>query len=138
MGARHDLRDLIAASAPDTWDIIAYPTQLSPLDNPAKPVAIVIEQDTIASGDTSPDDEHGIPVTVTLNVWVIVDATLGSDREQVEDDLEAAAERMIRILEQLPDQWWDGTANRNQYDPQKPAYDFTIRAAGALTPEETP
>lgn len=138
MGARHDLRDLIAASAPDTWDIIAYPTQLNQLDDPSKPVAIIIEQRTIAAGRTSPDDVHGIPVDVELTVWVIVDASLGGDRDQVEDDLEVAAEQMIRILEQLPDQVWDGTATRNQYDPQKPAYDFTIRATGALTPEETP
>lgn len=135
MGARHDLRDLIALSAPAEWDIIGYPTQLNALDDPAKPVAIVIEQRTITAGRTSPDDA-GIPVDVELTVWVIVDASRGDDRDEVEDRLEAAAEQMIQILEQLPEQVWDGTANRNQYDPQKPAYDFTIRATGALTPEE--
>lgn len=135
MSARTDLRDLIAAAAPAEWDVIPYPTQLDPLDDAAKPVAIVIEQITIASARTSPDDA-GIPVDVELHVWVVVDATRGDDRGEVEDRLEAAAEQMIRILEQLDEQVWDGTANRNQYDPQKPAYDFTIRAHGALIPEE--
>lgn len=138
MGARHDLRDLIAADAPADWDIIGYPTQLAPLDNPHKPVAINIEQRSITTGRTSPDEAGNIPVLVELTVWVIVDATRGADRDEVEDRLEAAAEQMIRILEKVPDQWWDGSATRNQFDPQKPAYDFTIRAAGALTPEETP
>lgn len=136
MGARHDLRDLIVASAPADWDVIGYPKQLAQLDNPAKPVAIVLEQRTITAGRTSPDAD-GIPVEVELTVWVIVDAALGEDRDAVEDRLEAAAEGMIRILEQLDEQIWDGTATRNQYDPQKPAYDFTIRAPGALIPEET-
>lgn len=138
MGARHDLRDLIAADAPAEWDIIAYPMQLPPLDDPAKPVAIIIEQRTLTAGRTSPDEVNGIPVDVELTVWVIVDATHGDTREQVEDLLEDAAEQMIRILEAIPEQSWDGTATRNQYDPQKPAYDFTIRAAGALTQEEQP
>lgn len=136
MSARSDLRDLIAASAPEGWDIIPYPTQLDPLDNADKPVAIVIEQRTLTAARTSPD-ENGIPVDIELTVWVIVDATRGNDRPEVEDRLELAAEQMIRILEQLNEQSWDGTATRNQYDPQKPAYDFTIRAHGALIPEET-
>ena len=137
MGARHDLRDLIAANAPDGWEIIGHPAQLNALDDPTKPVAIVIEQRTITAGRTSPD-VNGIPVDVDLTVWVVVDASLGDDREQVEDRLELAAEQMIRILEQLDEQTWAGAAGRNQYDPQKPAYDFTIRAQGALIPEETP
>ncbi|QMU97981.1 hypothetical protein FVO59_12795 [Microbacterium esteraromaticum] len=137
MGARHDLRDLIAAGAPDGWEIFGYPAQLNTLDDPTKPVAIVIEQRTITAARTSPD-ANGIPVDVELTVWVIVDATLGETREEVEDRLELAAEHMIQILEQLDAQTWDGTAGRNQYDPQKPAYDFTIRAQGALIPEETP
>lgn len=137
MSARTDLRDLIAAAAPSDWDVIPFPAQLGPLDDRRKPVAIVIEQITIASARTSPD-ASGIPVDVELHVWVIVDATRGDDRGEVEDRLEAAAEQMIRILEQLNEQVWDGTANRNQYDPQKPAYDFTIRAQGALITEETP
>lgn len=137
MGARHDLRDLIVAGAPDHWVVIGYPAQLNTLDDPSKPVAIVIEQRTITAGRTSPD-ANGIPVDVELTVWVIVDASLGGDRDDVEDRLENAAEQMIRILEQLDEQSWDGTAGRNQYDPQKPAYDFTIRAHGALIPEETP
>lgn len=132
MGARHDLKTLIADTAPDDWEIYGYPTQLGPLDNPAKPIAVIIEQRTITAGRTSPD-ETGIPVDVELTVWVLTDATLGDDRDAVEDRLELAAETMIRILEQLPEQVWDGTATRNQYDPQKPAYDFTIRANGALT-----
>jgi hypothetical protein len=133
MGARHDLKTLIQESAPTDWEIYGYPTQLGPLDDPTKPIAVIIEQRTITAGRTSPDDENGIPVDVDLTVWVLTDATLGDDREAIEDRLEAATEHMIRILEQLPEQVWDGTATRNQYDQQKPAYDFTIRAHGALT-----
>lgn len=136
MSVRSALRDLIAGHAPDTWEIYPYPLQLQPFEDAAKSVAIVIEQRTLTAGRNSPDAENGIPVDVELTVWVVVDATRGDDREQVEDDLEAAAEQMIRILELLPDQSWDGTATRNQYDPQKPAYDFTIRHPGALTQEE--
>lgn len=138
MSVRSELRDLIAADAPASWEIYPYPLQLGPFEDAAKPVAIVIEQHTLTAGRTSPDTVNGIPVDVELTIWVVVDATRGDDREQVEDELEAAAEQMIRILEALPDQSWDGTANRNQYDAQKPAYDFTIRAAGALTQEEQP
>lgn len=138
MSVRSDLADLITADAPDTWEIYPYPLQLGTFEDAEKPVAIVIEQRTMTAGRTSPDDENGIPVDVELTVWVIVDATRGDKREQVEDLLEDAAEQMIRILEAMPEQSWDGTATRNQYDPQKPAYDFTIRAAGALTQEEQP
>lgn len=137
MSARTALRDLIAADAPADWDIIAHPKKLGPLDDHRKPVAIVIEQRTLTAGRTSPD-ENGIPVDVELVVWVIVDATRGDDADEVEDRLEAAAEQMIRILEALPEHNWDGTTTRNQYDPQKPAYDFIIRAQGALITEETP
>lgn len=138
MSVRSDLAELITAGAPDTWEIYPYPLQLSTFEDAEKPVAIVIEQRMMTAGRTSPDDENGIPVDVELTVWVIVDATRGDNREQVEDLLEAAAEQMIRILEAIPEQSWDGTATRNQYDPQKPAYDFTIRAVGALTQEEQP
>lgn len=137
MGARTDLAALISAAAPAGWDVIPYPTQLQPLDNPDKPVAVVIEQRAITAGRTSPDP-NGTPVAVELTVWVIVDASRGDDRADVEDRLEEAAEALVLIFEELPDDMWDGTATRNQYDPQKPAYDFTIRAAGALTQEETP
>ncbi|MFB4348477.1 hypothetical protein [Microbacterium sp. CR_7] len=135
MSARASLRDFITASAPEAWEIYGYPTQLGPFEDASKPVAIVIEQRTMTAGRTSPD-ENGIPIDIELTVWVIVDATRGDNREQVENQLEDAAEQMILILEAIPDQWWDGVATRNQYDPQKPAYDFTIRAAGALTQEE--
>lgn len=138
MSVRSTLRDLIAADAPAGWEIYPYPLQLGSFEEADKPVAIVIEQRTLTAGRNSPDAENGIPVDVELTIWVIVDATRGDDREQVEDQLEEAAEQMIRILEALPDQSWDGTATRNQYDTQKPAYDFTIRAAGALTQEEQP
>jgi|GEM_PF-5106876 len=137
MSARSSLAELITAAAPATWDVIPYPTRLQPLDNDDKPVAIVIEQRTLTAGNTSPTETE-IPVDVELTVWVIVDASLGRDRNEVEDLLEEAAEGMIRILEQLPDDNWDGVATRNQYDEQKPAYDFTIRAQGSITQEDTP
>lgn len=137
MSARSDLAELITAGAPDTWEIYPYPLQLGTFEDATKPVAVVIEQRTMTAGRTSPD-ENGIPVDVELTVWVIVDATRGDNRAQVEDQLDDAAEQMIRILEAIPEQNWDGTATRNQYDAQKPAYDFTIRAAGAITQEEQP
>jgi hypothetical protein len=135
MSARSDLGGLIAANAPDTWDVIPYPTRLATFEDPAKTVAVVIEQRGVSSGNTSPDD-NGIPVAVTLAVWVVVDGARGDGADAIEDDLEAAAEAMIRILEPLPEHVWDGEATRDAYDQQKPAYLFTIRAAGALTPEE--
>lgn len=135
MSARSELADLIKATAPDTWDVIAYPTRLTTFDDASKPVAVVVEQRAIASGNTSPD-ENGIPVAVTLAVWVVVDGARGDNPDVIEDDLEAAAERMIRILEPLPEHVWDGETTRDAYDNQKPAYLFTIRADGALTPEE--
>jgi hypothetical protein len=134
MSARSDLAALIQGAAPATWDVIGYPARLRTLDDPAKPVAVVIEQRNIASGATSPD-ANGIPVAVTLAVWVIVDAARGDNAGETEDELEAAAETMIRILEPLPDHVWDGDAARDAYDNQKPAYLFQIRAAGALTEE---
>lgn len=137
MSARSSLAELITAAAPTTWDVIPYPTKLAPLDRHGKPVAIVIEQRTLQAGKTSPTATE-IPVDVELTVWVIVDASLGRDRNDVEDILEDAAFEMIRILEQLPDDNWDGVATRNQYDEQKPAYDFTIRAQGSITQEDTP
>lgn len=135
MSARSDLAGLIAANAPDTWDVISYPTRLGPLDDPSKPVAIVVEQRGIATGNTSPDD-NGIPVSATLAVWVVVDGSRGDNPDVTEDELEAAAEEMIRILQPLPEHVWDGDSTRDAYDNQKPAYLFTIRADGALTPEE--
>lgn len=135
MTARQQLADLIAASAPETWEIIPHPTRLRPFDNPAKPVAIVVEQRGIQSGKWSPDGVS-IPTEVALAVWVIVDGARGADAGPTEDNLEAAAESMIRILEPLSDEVWDGLAERDMYDDQKPAYQFTIRAGGALTTEE--
>ena len=137
MTARSQLKDLIEAAAPDDWDVYGHPLNLPPLDDPAKPVAIVVEQRAINAGAFSPDS-NGIPTSVELRVWVVVDGTLGDDLGDVEDTLEAATETMLRILEPLPEHVWDGAANRDSYDEQKPAYTFTIRAAGALTPEETP
>jgi hypothetical protein len=134
MGARHDLKTLIAAAAPDTWEIYGYPTQLTPLDDATKPIAIVIEQRSITAGTFSPDGDS-IPVAVEIAVWIVIDASTGRDRDELEDELEAAAEQMIRILLPMPNDVWDGAAERTSYDAQKPAYQFTIRAAGALTQE---
>lgn len=136
MTARSQLRDLIQDKAPDTWELYPHPVNLAPLDDPAKPVAIVIEQRSVTAGAFSPDG-NGITLAVELSAWVIVDGSLGDDLDVVEDRLEEAVETMIRILEPLPGHVWDGTANRDTYDDQKPAYTFTIRAAGALTTEET-
>jgi hypothetical protein len=134
MSARATLAALIADAAPNTWDIIAYPTRLAPLDDATKPVAIVVEQRNVAAGGFSPDGVS-IPVSVTLAVWVVVDATRGANPDEVEDELEAAVEQMVRILTPLPEHVWDGNATRDAYDNQKPAYLFTIRADGALTEE---
>jgi hypothetical protein len=135
MSARSDLAGLIEAVKPATWTVYPYPANLGPFEDSSHPVAIVIEQRTILSGATSPDD-NGIPVGIDLIAWVVVDGTRGDSLADTEDLLEQAAEQMIRILEPLPTHVWDGTAARDQYDPQKPAYQFPIRAAGALTPEE--
>lgn len=135
MSARSDLAGLIAAAAPGSWNVIPFPTRLTTFDDPAKPVAVVVEQRGIASGTTSPDG-NGIPVAVNLAVWVVVDGARGDNPDVIEDDLEAAAETMIRILEPLPEHVWDGEGTRDAYDNQKPAYLFTIRADGALTNEE--
>lgn len=136
MSARTDLADLIAQDAPDTWEIYAYPASLAPFDDATKPVAVVVEQRTIAAGTTSPD-ANGLPVGVELLVWVVVDGALGDNPADLEDTLEAAAETMIRLLEPLHGHEWNGDAIRDNYDTQKPAYQFTIRATGAIT-EETP
>ena len=135
MSARSDLGALIEAGAPDTWVVIPYPTRLTTFDDPTKPVAVVVEQRAFASGNTSPDD-NGIPISVTLSVWVVVDGARGDNSDVIEDELEAAAQQMIRILQPLPEHVWDGEGTRDAYDNQKPAYLFTIRADGALTPEE--
>lgn len=134
MSARSDLKTLIQADAPDAWEIYGYPTQLGVLDDPNKPIAVVIEQRTIAAGQFSPDGDS-IPVTTELALWVVIDATLGDSRETIEDLLDTAVEQMIRILLPMPGSNWDGTAERTSYDAQKPAYQFTIRATGALTQE---
>lgn len=134
MSARSDLKAELEPHAPDEWEIFAHPIGLGPLDDPAKPVAIVIEQRQIAASRFSPDEE--IPVDLSLVVWVVVDASLGDDYADVEDRLEDAAETMIRLLEPLRDTGWDGTATREAYDDQKPAYQFPISAVGAITLEE--
>lgn len=136
MTARAALKQAIAPHAPATWEIYDYPTRLRTFDDPAKPVAIVIEQRGLKLGRFSAD-ENGTPIDVELMVWVVVDAARGDDLDVIENDLEAAAEHMLRILEDLglPDHVWDGTANREDYDDQKPAYQIPITAAGALTPE---
>ncbi len=134
MTARSDLAALIRQAAPDAWELYPYPASLLPFDDVAKPVAVVIEQRSISSGLASPD-ANGIPVGVELLIWVVVDGARGDDAGDIEDDLELAAETMIRILEPFPEHVWNGTANRDSYDSQKPAYTFTIRAAGAITEE---
>lgn len=134
MSARSALALLIQERAPESWEVIPYPTKLAPLDDSAKPVAIVVEQRGIASGSTSPDGVV-IPVSTLLAVWVVVDGSRGEGPAETEDRLEAAAETMIRILEPLPEHVWDGESSRDAYDNQKPAYLFLIRADGALTEE---
>jgi hypothetical protein len=134
MSARSDLKTLIAEHAPATWELYGYPTQLGVLDDPNKPIAIVIEQRNITTGEFPPDGES-IPVVVEIALWIVVDATTGRDRDELEDELEQATEQMIRILLPMPENVWDGAAERTSYDAQKPAYQFTIRAAGALTQE---
>lgn len=135
MSARSDLRDLIATDpAASSWEIYPYPVKLAPFEDATKPVAVVIEQRNIVAGTFSPDDS-GIPVASDIALWVVVDATRGDSAEHVEDQLEDAALDVIRILQRLPEDNWDGTAERTSYDPQKPAYQFTITAAGKITPD---
>ncbi|KZE91181.1 hypothetical protein [Microbacterium sp. TNHR37B] len=136
MSARSDLAELIAPDAPDTWEIHAHPVNLLPFDDPQTTVAVVIEQRSMTAGNTSPDG-NGMPIAVELMLWVVVDGSRGDDTPDVEDLLEDAAATMIRILEPLPTHVWDGAATRDAYDNQKPAYQFTIRASGALTLEES-
>ncbi|MCC2032454.1 hypothetical protein [Microbacterium allomyrinae] len=138
MSARSELKQLIEAQTPPaTWEIYDWPTRLRTFDDAGKPVAIVIEQRTVAASRFSAD-ENSIPLEVGLLLWVVVDAARGDELRDVEDDLEAALEQMIRILEAagLPDHVWDGNAVRDEYDDQKPAYQITISATGALTPTE--
>lgn len=132
MSARSDLAGLIAAQAPDTWQIYPYPATLRTFDDPAKTVAIVVEQRTVTAGTFSPTDLL-TPVQVELVVWVVVDGSRGEDPGNLEDRLEEAVERMIRILEPLPEHAWTGGAARDDYDPQKPCYGFTLRFGGNLT-----
>ena len=135
MSARSALAALVRDAAPETWDVIDHPKHLPPFDDARKPVAIVIEQRTYTAGRFSPDGAR-IPIDVALLVWVVVDGSRGDDEGDLEDELEAAAEQMIQILEPLQGHAWDGTATRDNYDEQKPAYQFPIAAPGDLTPEE--
>lgn len=137
MSARSQLADLIAAGAPDTWAIHRAPRSLAPFDDPAKPAAILIEQANITAATTSPT-AAGIPVDLELWVWAMVDSSRGDDADALEDALEDVLEGMVAILAELPEHVWDGAAERTNYDEQKPAYRFTIRAAGAITPKENP
>jgi len=134
MSARTDLAALVTAAAPANWEVHPYPTQLSTFDDPAHDVGIVIEQRTMTTGAFS-DDPDSLPVVVELALWVIVDGSRGEALGDLEDRLEAAAEQVVRILAQLPHDVWNGTATRDAYDAQKPCYQFTISAAGALTQE---
>lgn len=135
MSARSDLKALLEPRAPEGWDIFDYPTRLRTFDDPTKPVAIVIEQRTYKLGRFSAD-ENGTPIDAELLVWVVVDGARGDDLDEIEDDLEAALEQLIQILEslELPAHVWDGTATRDEYDDQKPAYQLSLTAAGYLTP----
>nr|WP_278101898.1 hypothetical protein [Microbacterium proteolyticum] len=135
MSARSNLKALIEGSEhyPDTWTVYDFPTRLQTFEDATKPVAIVIEQRELEAGSTSPD-EHGIPISVDLLVWVVVDGTRGVRLPQLEDELEAAAETMIRILEPLADDAWNGAATRDAYDEQKPAYRFPVSGTGRIAP----
>lgn len=136
MSARSDLAGLIREHMPDSWQLHDHPIGLLPFDDAGKPVAVVIEQRSITAGTTPPAGDQ-LRVGVELALWVVVDGSRGADSGDLEDQLEAAAEQMIAILEPLPEHVWDGAAVRDAYDAQKPAYQFTIRAAGALTQEVT-
>src|SRR5690606_5893138 len=127
--------DLIRDAAPDSWAVYGYPIKLPPFDDASKPIAVVVEQRSVTSGAASPDGQR-IPVELELLVWVVVDGARGDSEEQTEDELEAAAEAMIRLLEPLPTHTWNGAATRTEYDPQKPAYQFVVALGGALTEEE--
>lgn len=135
MNARKALAELIRPHAPETWAIYDYPANLAPFDDPAKPIALVIEQRAIEAGQTSPD-ENGIPVRVELYAWVVVDGSRGVDRGGLEDTLEGALEDLLDVLSTLPQHVWDGRAERANFDPQKPAYRVTITGPGTLTPKE--
>lgn len=128
---------IVAGGAPDHWAIYPYPTSLRPFEDPTKTVAIVIEQANVTAGPTSPD-AAGIPVQLELWAWVVVDGTRGLAPALLEDLLDEQLELMIGVLSPLPAHVWDGAAERTQYDDGKPAYRFTIRAAGAITPKENP
>lgn len=135
MSARSDLADLIRSAAPESWDVIGVGKRLRPFTDSGKDVAVVIEQRGIEASPFSSDGAT-IPVVVTLVAWVIVDGSRGDDEDEVEDRLDAAAVSMIRILEPFAQAAWDGMAERNAYDAQKPAYTFTIRFDGSITQEE--
>lgn len=135
MSARQQLADLIRQNAPETWEVFGHPAKGAELTNfqfAAKPVAIVVEQRSIQAGQFS-DDGVTVGVGVILGVWVVVDGARGGTPADVEDTLEIAVEEMVKLLAPFPDHVWDGVAERNSYDEQKPAYLFTITAAGDLT-----
>lgn len=138
MTARSELAGLITTGAPSTWEVVDHPVKgaaLTSLQDAATPVAIVIEQRSIAAGQFSPDGQV-IPVAIGLAVWVVVDGSRGDTVAVVEDLLEQAVETMIRILSPLPDHVWDGTAERGTYNDQQPAYSFNLSVAGAITESE--
>lgn len=141
VSARSVLADLIRADAPDTWQVYGYPIKggaISTAMTAAQPVAVVVEQRTIAASRFSATPES-IPVELGLTVWVVVDGTRGETAEVIEDRLEGALESLIRILSSLPDHLWDGTAERSTYNEQQPAYSFLINNATATIEEsETP
>ncbi|WP_345751381.1 hypothetical protein [Microbacterium rhizophilus] len=134
MSARNDLAALIAIDAPESWAIYPYPVNLGPFEDPAKSVALVVEQTSIASGVTSSDGER-IPVEAELHAWIVVDGSRGDQPDVLEARLEEALEHMIRALNVLPDHVWDGRAERAKFDQSKPAYRVTVKAPGHITEE---
>ena len=133
MNARKALAEKIRPDLPAAYRVIDYPDALRMLDH-RTPAAIVIEGTSIATGDTSPDGAR-IPIVWTLSLWVVVDGSRGDLPADTEDRLDEALEATIRALVKLPAHLWDGTAERTQYDTQKPAYRLTITAHGHITEE---
>lgn len=134
---RKQLADRLRPDLPVGWDLVDRPKRLGAF-LPGVLVTIVIEQRGLATDRFSSDGES-IPVQSELAVWVIVDGSQGTDEGELEDRLELAAEWMIRELEVLVDEAWDGTAERGAYDAQKPAYQFPVRVTGTIEqtdPEE--
>ena len=131
MTARSDLADLVRPRLPDSWHIADYADSLRTTDTVGG-VAVVIEQTQIAAGETSADGKS-VFVVCTLQMWVVVDGTRGDLTATIEDTLDDALERVIWALSDLPRHTWDGTAERTNYDAQKPAYRLTITAPGTIT-----